>query len=402
MNTRQRCFLTATLLLAACNGEKKQPPPPPPEVPVVQVITQDVPVYLEAVGETAGSLDIQIRARVDGIVDKVHFKEGSYVNKEDPLYTIDPAPFEAKLREAEGQRAEARARFVRAESDLNRVRPLVEMDALSKRTLDSAVSEFDASKGLVKAAEAVVENAKIDLGYTRIYAPIYGLIGESEAYASDYVGRYPNPIVLTTVSQLDPIKVRFSITEQDYLKLARKREAVEAAGKKRGPDSKIELELFLADGSLYPHPGKFSFAGREIDAKTGTLLIEATFPNPQFEVLNQQTGKKQKAHTIRPGQFARVRATVAIKKDAPLVPQRAVRELQGTYQVFVVTDQNKVESRSVKVGVRVSDLWLIEEGVKAGEKVVVAGLHRVRAGMIVAPVTATSEQPEEKQGAAGK
>jgi membrane fusion protein (multidrug efflux system) len=358
-------------------------------VPVVQVITRDVPIYLEAVGETAGSLDIQIRARVDGIVEQVHFQEGKFVNKGDPLYTIDPAPFEAKLREAEGQLAEANAKLVRAQSDLGRVRPLVEIDALSQRTLDNAIAERDAAKGLVAAAEAVIVNAKIELGYTKIYAPIHGLIGESEAYASDYVGRYPNPIVLTTVSKLDPIKVRFSISEHDYLMLVRKAAADEAAGKPQQEAKHLKLELFLADGALYPHLGTFSFAGREIDPKTGTLSLEATFPNPKLP------GRRE-GHAIRPGQFARVRTTIAIRKDAPLVPQRAVRELQGTYQVFVVTDQNKVESRSVKVGIRVGELWLIDEGVRSGEKVVVAGLHRVRSGMVVEPVTDT------KSGAAGR
>ncbi len=394
MNKPQLCLVATTLLLAACS-EKQQKPPPPPEVEVVNVTTQDVPIYLEAVGETAGSLDIQIRARVDGVIEKVHFDEGKYVDKGDSLYTIDPAPFEAKVREAQGQLAEAQARFVRARSNLNRVRPLVEIDALSKATLDDAQAEYEASQGLVKAAEAVVENAKIDLGYTDIHAPIDGLIGVSEAYESDYVGRYPNPIVLTTVSQLDPIKVRFSISEQDWLMLVRKAQAVEAAGKKQEPDEEAKMELFLADGSLYPHPGKFSFAGREIDAKTGTLLIEATFPNPKLVRRNKKNEKRQ-YHKIRPGQFARVRSTIETRRNATLVPQRAVRELQGTYQVFVVTEQDKVESRSVKIGVRVGELWLIEEGIKAGERVIVGGLHRVRSGMTVVPVAA------KKQGAPGK
>jgi len=389
MNTRRCCLLAAALLLAACDEKKKPPPPPTPKVPVIQVITQDVPVYLEAVGETAGSLDIQIRARVDGIIEKVHFKEGGFVEKGDPLYTIDPAPFAAKLREAEGQLAEANARLVRAASDLGRVRPLVEIDALSKRTLDNAIAERDASKGLVDAAQAVIENAKIDLGYTKIYAPFHGLIGESEAYASDYVGRYPNPIVLTTVSKMDPIKVRFSISEDDYLGLVRKEQAERAAGKPEKDSKEIKLELFLADGALYPHPGTFSFAGREIDPKTGTLSLEATFPNPRLP------GRRE-SHALRPGQFARVRTTIAIKKDAPLVPQRAVREIQGTYQVFVVTDRNKVENRTVKVGVRVGELWLIEEGVRSGEKVVVAALHRVRSGMVVEPVTDTKPGADRK------
>lgn len=395
MNTARRLLLPAvlvlaTLLLAACEDQTKRPPPPPPKVPVVEVTTRDVPVYLEAVGETAGSLDIQIRARVDGILEQVLFEEGTFVKKGDLLYTIDPAPFEARLREAEGRLAEARARFVRAQSDLKRVRPLVEIDALSKRTLDSAIAEFDASKGMVKAAEAVVENARIDLGYAKIQAPIDGLIGVSKAYASDYVGRYPNPVVLTTISKLDPIKVRFSISEQDYLALMRRKQAVEATETRQKREN-IPLELFLADGSLYPHKGEFSFAGREIDAKTGTLLIEAVFSNPEFYITNQR-GEKTKAHAIRPGQFARVRATVAIRKNATLVPQRSIRELQGTYQLYAVTPQNKIENRNVKVGVRVGELWLVEEGVKPKERVVVASLHRVRAGMTVEPVAPAAEK----------
>ncbi len=299
------------------------------------------------------------------------------------------------MRAAEGSLAEARARLVRAESELGRVRPLVEIDALSKRTLDFSIAELEASKGEMAVAQALVDNAKVNLSYSKIYAPIDGLIGASEAYESDYVGRYPNPIVLATVSQMDPIKVRFSISEQDWLMLVRKAQAVEATGKKREPDEEVKMELFLADGSLYPHPGKFSFAGREINAKTGTLLIEATFPNPKLEVLNRKNEKRQ-YHTIRPGQFARVRSTIETRRNATLVPQRAVRELQGTYQVFVVTEQDKVESRSVKIGVRVGELWLIEEGIKAGERVIVGGLHRVRSGMTVVPVAA------KKQGAPGK
>jgi membrane fusion protein (multidrug efflux system) len=388
MNTPHRYLLVATLLLAACETKKEQPPPPPPKIPVVEVTIQDVPVYLEAVGETAGDLDIQVRARVDGVLEKMYFDEGKYVRKGELLYSIDPAPFEAKLREAQGQLAEANAKFVRADSDLKRVRPLVEIDALSKRTLDNAIAEFDASKGLVAAAQATVENAKIDLGYCKIHAPIDGLIGVSQAYESDYVGRYPNPIVLATVSKLDPIKVKFSISEQEWLALVRKAQAAEASGEKKHSAS---LELFLADGSLYPHKGTFLFAGREINAQTGTLALEATFPNPALEVVNAR-GKKEKIHKIRPGQFARVRATVEVKKNATLVPQRAIRELQGTYQLYVVTPQNKIENRNVKVGVRVKDLWLIEEGVKAKERVVVSGLHRVRPGMTVQPVAPAAEK----------
>lgn len=385
--TSPKCSLTIIgLLLVACKEGPPQTTPPPPEVDVTRVVIQDVPVYLEAVGETAGFLDIPVRARVDGVIEEMHFEEGNVVEKGAMLYTIDPKPFEAKVREAQGRLAEAKAKLVRAEANLKRVEPLVKIDALSKRTLDDAIAERDASQGVVDASEATVTSAKIDLGYVEIRSPIDGLIGVSEAYVSDYVGRYPNPIVLNTVSQLDPIKVRFAITERDYLMLMAKRSERMAAGEE--PKAK-KLELFLADGSLYPEIGEFAFAGREMDAKTGTLMIEATFPNPDAE-----TG-------IRPGQFARIRVTVDVRKDATLVPQKAVRELQGTYQIYVVTSDNKIESRNVKVGVRVGSLWLIEEGIKAGDQVVVSGLHRVRPGAEVRPKL-VEPQKESEQGATGK
>lgn len=394
MNSRWK-VVAAALLATGCDKQIEQKAPTVPEVPVTAVVAQDVPIYLEAVGETAGSLDIQIRARVDGVIEELHFDEGSAVKKDQLLYSIDPGPFEAKLREAEGKLAEANARFLRAVSNLKRVEPLVEIDALSKSTLDDAISEHDATQGIVSANKAMVENANIELGYTKVHSPVNGLIGISEGYAGDYVGRYPNPVVLNTVSKLDPIKVRFSITEADYLRLVRRYQASAAKSgspsqgekPKQGPDKDGAIELFLADRSLFPHRGTVAFAGREIDAKTGTLTIEATFPNPD--------------KSVRPGQFARVRFSLETKKGALLVPQRSVRELQGTYQVFVVNDQNQVETRRVKVGVRVEDLWLIEDGVKAGEKVAVAALHRLRSDMTVKPVPAEPSKGDKKPGEAG-
>ena len=210
MNTRATLSVALSLVVLGCEKPGTLAAPPPPKIPVVPVTIQDVPVYVDTVGETLGSLDIAIRARVEGTIDKVHFEEGTSVEKGALLYSIDPAPFEAKVAEARGQLAGAEAQFVRSDSDLKRIQPLVEIDALSRRTLDAAVAEYKANQGLVDAMKALVTNAEIDLSYTEIKAPLSGLIGVSEAYQGDFVGRYPNPVVLTTISKLDPIRVRFS------------------------------------------------------------------------------------------------------------------------------------------------------------------------------------------------
>jgi len=346
-------------------------------VPVTAVTVRDVPVYLEAVGETVGSLDIDVRARVDGILESMDFIEGGKVAEGDLLYRIDPAPFEASLQEAEGKLAEANARFVRAEADLGRVRPLVEIDALSERMLDSAQAEFDASKGLVEAAEGSVDRAEIQLGYCEVRSPIAGIIGLTEARPGDYVGQYPNPVVLTTVSDVDPIRVRFAISEREYLDFARK--AVERGEDlhSKPEDKGREIELFLADGSQHPQVGRVVLADRQIDPETGTLMIEATFPNPN--------------EVLRPGQFARVRAAIETKRGALLVPQKAVIEIQGRYQVYVVGEGNKVEMRSIHPGQRLDELWLVEEGLEADDVVVVEGIQRLRPGVVVEPIEANAE-----------
>lgn len=381
-----RPCLLPLLLLIACDDPGPVAPPPPPEVVVQAVVAEDVPFYMEFVGETAGVLDIQIRARVDGVIEEVAFKEGSQVKKGQLLYKIDPAPFEAKLREANGQLAEATARFVRAKSDLNRVEPLVKIDALSKRTLDDAQAEHDAAKGLVDAAEALVESAKIDLSYTELRSPIDGLIGISQAYEGDYVGRYPNPVVLATVSDLDPIKVRYSISERDYLQFVHEvSERAKAEGKTLSEmeedKARIPLELYFSDGSKHPEIGYPDFADREIDATTGTLMIEATFPNKQ--------------EAVRPGQFARIRALIRMMEGAAIVPQSAVQEIQGTYQVMVVDAENKVSARRIVPGIRLEERWVIDEGLKVGERIIVEGLHRARSGMIVAPIAPDAKSPEQ-------
>lgn len=379
-------------LLAACS--KPATPaagtggPPPPKIPVVQVESRDVPIFLEAVGELVGSVDIDIRARVDGVLEGLHFEEGFKVAKGADLYTIDPKPYESRVREAEGKVAEATARFVRAEADLKRIRPLVEIEALSERTLDQAVGEFDASKGLLQAAEASLENARIELGYTRITSPIDGLIGRTEAKVGEYVGRYPNPVVLNTVSKIDPINVEFSISEREYLTTARRVQAgatdAPAAMKENAGDT--ALELYLSDGSLHPHRGVVELADRQINADTGTLLLEATFPNP--------------ARILRPGQFARVRAIIDTKENAAVIPQRCVRELQGIYQVFVISEDGKVDVRRVSPGTRFDDMWQIDEGVKPGEWVAIEGLQKLRPGMTVVPAAAASRRGGDGPGKA--
>ncbi|MHC5063774.1 MAG: efflux RND transporter periplasmic adaptor subunit [Planctomycetota bacterium] len=388
--TRPSCLLPLVLLVA-CDELGPAAPPPPPEVVVTEVVAEDVPYYMEFVGQTAGVLDIQIRARVDGVIDEVAFEEGKPVTKEQLLYRIDPAPFQAKLREAQGQLAEANARFVRAKSDLGRIEPLVKIDALSKRTLDDAQAEHDAAKGLVDAAEALVENAKIDLSYTELRSPIDGLIGISEAYEGDYVGRYPNPVVLATVSDLDPVRVRFSVSERDYLKFVQEKlSRAKAEGKSIDElveDDPSPLELYFSDGSKHPDIGKVDFADREIDSTTGTLMLEATFPNEQG--------------VVRPGQFARVRALIRMMEGAAIVPQRAVQEIQGTYQVIVVDAENKASTRRIVPGIRLEDRWVIDEGLKVGERVVVEGLHRVRTGMVVSPIKPEAKDSEQS-GEAGR
>ena len=358
-------------------GCSEEPPaaPPPPKIPVVRVETQDVPVILEAVGQTVGSDDIEVRARVDGVLEEIHFREGLPVEKGQLLYSIDPTPFDARVRSAEGKVAEAKARFTSAESELARVRPLVEIDALSKRTLDAAVAEYEASKGLVQAAEADLENAKIERGYTEVQSPIEGLIGASEAYVGDYVGQFLNPVVLNTVSRLDPISVRFSISEREYLRYARRVVEQGKTMEEAAKEDEEELELLLADDTVHPHRGVVDFADRQINPETGTLLLEANFPNPD--------------KVLRPGQFARVRAVVEMKKNATVVPQRAVVELQGIQQVYVVAEDGTVEVRRVTPGIKFDDMIQLDSGIEAGEWVAIEGMQRLRPGLKVDPAPAS-------------
>jgi membrane fusion protein (multidrug efflux system) len=339
---------------------------PPLEVPVVQVIQRDTPITAERVGQIYGAEDIEIRARVPGFLEGVHFKEGSTVKKGDLLYTIDPREQEEKVAQVQGELASAKTRLVKAESDVKRYRPLAEMRAVSQADLDSAVAAEGSARGQVDAAEASLRSARISLGYTRILSPIDGLIGMTHAKVGDYVGQFPNPIVLNTVSNVASVQARFSITERDYLDLMRK-----FGAQGEGTTRRDDIELLLADGSVYPHKGSLDFADRQVDASTGTLRIQASFPNPD--------------RLLRPGQYARVRIVIDIRKGALLVPQRAVQELQGQQMVSIVGADDTVQSRTLQMGPRIGSLWMVDQGLNPGDRVILEGAQKVRPGAKVVP-----------------
>jgi membrane fusion protein (multidrug efflux system) len=341
---------------------------PPLEVRVFETEARDIPLFLDMVGQTLGSVDIPIRARVDGVLEEMHFREGRPVRKGQLLYVIDPTPFQSKVVEAEGRLAEARTNLAKADSDLDRIRPLAEMKAVSQQDLDAAVAQFEAAQGALQAARAQVEQANIQLGYTRITAPIDGLIGITQAKVGEYVGREPNPVVLNFVSQTDPIRVRFSINEQEYLRFSR---ALSRSLRQLDQEeaSKDDLEMILADGTVHEYRGGVVSFNAAIDPQTGTLTLEADFPNPDRIVL--------------PGQFARVRGSPETRKDAIAVPQRAVIETQGLYQLAVIAADGTVDLRRVEMGPRIDNRWIVNSGLEPGERIALDGLQRLRSGIKV-------------------
>jgi membrane fusion protein (multidrug efflux system) len=359
----------AALSLGGC-GTKEAPAAAAPEVVVADVVQRDVPVYLELVGQTRGSQDVEIRARVEGYLDKVAFTEGSYVRKGELLYQIDPKPLEAALANAKANLATAQARLDKTTNDVNRLTPLAKQQAVSQQELDNALSAHDAARAQVDANKAAVDKAALDLGYARITAPLDGLVGTTQVKAGNLVGRGESTL-LTTVSQTDPILFRAGISEAEYLRIAKQ---VVATGQKATRGS--EIQLILADGTVHAQKGRVDAIERAVDPTTGTLAVQFTFPNPQ--------------RVVRPGQYGRARFVIENKAGALLVPQRAVTELQNLYSVAVVGEGNKVAFRNVKVGPRVDSLWLIEEGLKPGEKVVVEGLQKVREGTVVSPKAAAA------------
>jgi membrane fusion protein (multidrug efflux system) len=361
--------LVATTV-AGCKTEA--PAAAAPEVYVADVVQKDVPVYLELVGQTRGFQDVEIRARVEGYLNRVAFTEGTFVSKGTLLYQIDPLPLEAALANAKANLATAQARLAKSNNDVSRLTPLAKQQAVSQQELDNALSAQDAARAQVDAMKAAVDKATLDLGYTHITSPIDGLVGTTQVKAGNLVGRGESTL-LTTVSQVDPILFRAGVSEAEYLKVAKR--ILEEGGLK-ATRQRAEVDLILADGTVHRHKGFIDTIERAVDPTTGTLAIQFTFPNPE--------------RLVRPGQYGRVRGVNEMKKGALLVPQRAVIELQNLYSLAVVGAGNKVEFRNVKVGPRVDSLWVIEEGLKPGEKVIVEGLQKARDGAVVSPKAAAA------------
>ncbi len=372
--------LVSTALLVACTADTP-PPAPPPEIGVVEVIQRDTEIMQDFVGQTRGSTDIPIRARVEGFLESRNFIEGRSVEEGQLLYSIDPQPFLAKVLEAEGRLAEARTMLAKSRADLARIKPLAEMKAVSQQDLDASVAQRDAALGSVQASEAQLELANIELGYAKIYSPINGLIGISAAEVGEFVGAPPNPVVLNYVSLTDPIRVRFSINERDFLRLSRALAKLRAAGKKPLDDesSEYNVELILADGSTHNHHGRIVASDAAINPQTGTFTLEADFPNPD-EILIA-------------GQFARARIAIDNRPDALLIPQRALSELQGSFRVFVVADDGSVTMRAVETGPQIGRMVLVNSGLEVGERVAIEGLLSLKDGATVQPRLVDFDNP---------
>lgn len=399
-------LLLVVMIIALGRSNEKAAPPAatPPEVVVAPVVQKDVPIYSEWIGTLDGLVNADIRAQVSGYLLTRKYTEGSFVRKGELLFEIDPRPFQAALDQAKGnlaqangqlaqanaqlvqaqaQLAQSEANQVKAQLDVDRYTPLARQNAITNQELDNAVQANLAAKAEVKAATARVETSKaaivaakaageaagaavhtaeLNLGFTTITSPINGIAGIAAAQVGNLVN--PSSGLLTTVSTVDPIKVYFTLSEKEYLDNS-KRGTLDANKKLD------ELELVLVDGSIYPHKGRFFVADREISKETGSIRLAGLFANPN--------------NTLRPGQYGRVRAITSLKKGALLVPQRAVSELQGNYRIAVVGNDNKVNIRTVKVGDRVDSMWIIEDGLKAGERVVAEGTQKVRPEMMVSP-----------------
>ena len=361
-------FLPAFLsLFAGCGNKESSSAPVAVPVEVTQAIQKDMPVYREFVGQTIAYQDVEIRARVAGYLDTVDYKEGSFVTKGQLLYQIDPKPFQAALEKAQGQLGTAEAHYQKTLNDVNRYRPLAAEGAISKQELDNAETAFAAAKAVVDSAKADVDEATLNLGYTKIEAPLDGLVGVNNVKPGNLVGRGENTL-LTTISEIDPMDIQISISESDYLMFARLKAERAAAGEEK-PD--FPIQLILADGSIHPYPGKLNFIERAVDPTTGTLSIRISFPNPE--------------KILRPGQYGKVRAVSEVKKGAILVPQRAVTEIQGMFRIAVVGPDDKILMKTVTPGTRFDDLWQIDSGLNDGETVVVEGLQKIKDGTLVAP-----------------
>lgn len=373
-------ILLLILAVISC-AEKKQEAPPLPEIPVVEVIQKDVPIYQQFVGQVYGYSDIPIRARVSGFLDGIHFTEGSRVKKGQLLYNIDPEPFLAQVATQESHLAEAKTDLAKSKSDLDRIQPLAEINAVSKSDLDAAQANYDAALAFVDAQTSNLKFANINLSYCWMKSPITGIIGKTKARVGEFVGQDPNPVILNTVSTIDTIRVEFFLTEANYIRLAR--EYYDAHHGEKEDDFETKLSLILADGSTFSHQGFINFINREVDPQTGSLLVQATFPNTE--------------KLLKPGQYAKVVIKMKEVKGGLLIPQRCSIELQGQFSVFVVTDDNTIESRQIVVGESIGDMLLVKDGLKVGEKVVIDALQKVGSGMKVSPKLTVFESQSKIQ-----
>jgi len=368
----------AVICSTGCENKEQAAPPPPPDVEVVGVAQRDVPVVKDWVATLDGKVNAQVRAQVAGNLLKQNYSNGAFVKQGAPLFQIDPRPFQAALDQAKANLAQAQGNLQRAqaqlgktEQDVARYTPLAKENAISQQELDDAVqanlaakAQVEASKAAIEAAKAAVDTAQLNLGFTRIVSPVDGVTAIATAQVGDLVG--PQTPALTTVSTVDPILVNFTVSEQEYLNAMRF-----SGGREKELERRLEFQLTLADGTTYPHKGRLYAVNREVDVRTGAVLVQAEFPNP--------------GNLLRPGGFARISTVTRIQQGALLVPQSAVSELQGGYLIAVVGDDNKVSLRPVKMGTKVGTMWIVAEGLKLGERVVAEGTQKVREGIVVNP-----------------
>jgi membrane fusion protein (multidrug efflux system) len=373
------CFIAMSL--ASCSQKPAGPPPATPaEVLVTPVKQENVPIFEEFVGTLDGSVNANIQARVQGYLTSQNYKEGAPVKKGDVLFQIDPRPFQAALEQAKAAQAQAEASQRQAELTAQRNVELFKTKANSEQERDNAVQIAAAAKAQAAAQRAAMEAAQLNLDFTSITAPVDGIAGFAKAQVGDLVG--PSTGTLTTVSRVDPIKAYFTASEQAYAIYARRYADPE---QRTAHEKQLEFELVFSDGATYPHKGQLFASENQVDVRTGSIRIAALFPNP--------------GNILRPGQFARIRIRTDVKTGALLVPQRAVTELQGSYQAAVVGADNKVSVRPVKVGQRIGAMWIIEQGLKPGESVVVEGVQKARDGTAVAPKPWTPPAPPASSSA---
>lgn len=356
--------MSLSIAAAACKqSAAAKPAAPPPMVVVVPVLQKDQPIYREWIGTTEGDVNAEIRPKIEGYLLRRNYKEGSFVRQGDLLFEIDPQQFRAQLDQAQANLEQANANLAKTEHDVARFEPLAAQKAMSQQELDNARSAERSARANAGALRAAVDQARMNSAWSRVTSPISGISGIAQAQ----VGNLVSPqTVLTTVSKVDPIRVLYQMSEQEYLEF-------------QGDPAmrQAELDLILADGSTFPHKGHLLLSGREVNVKTGTIAIIGLFQNP--------------GNVLRPGQYAKVRAATRVRRGALLVPQRAVNEMQGAFQVGVVGPGDKVQIRAVTPGERVGSLWIIDQGLSPGDRVIIEGFSRVKSGMTVAPTEAPAE-----------